>query len=215
MTDIHNLCIPYAKTRLAALILSLVMYGCSRTSPASLRTRVKILSGIRTVHHPISTGSREAQSFFDQGLALVYGFNFEAAVVSFKYAAQLDPHSPMPYWGIALASGPNYNSGQPSDASELTAFDAIRTATSKSEGAPDNERAYIHALALGFSGEGDPDLSALANNYAHAMSKVYKSFPDDPDAAVLYAGSLMDVSPWHLWTLDGNPSPNTVELVSV
>jgi hypothetical protein len=55
------------------------------------------------------TSSAEAQRLFDQGFALVFGFNHEEAVRSFQRAAELDPKAPMPHWGIAWALGPNYN----------------------------------------------------------------------------------------------------------
>src|SRR5689334_19880225 len=73
------------------------------TKPAEL------LEGLGNHSHPIRTGSAEAQKFFDQGLALVYGFNHDEAARLFARAAELDPKSPMPHWGIALALGPNYN----------------------------------------------------------------------------------------------------------
>src|SRR4030095_13394422 len=57
---------------------------------------------------PIRTGSPLAQKYFDQGLALIYGFNHDEAARLFARAAELDPKSPMPHWGIALALGPNY-----------------------------------------------------------------------------------------------------------
>src|SRR5262245_7884964 len=68
-----------------------------------------LIQGLGRLSHPIATRSREAQQFFDQGLTLVYGFNHEEAIRSFRRAAELDPAAPMPHWGIALALGPNIN----------------------------------------------------------------------------------------------------------
>src|SRR4051812_28908793 len=62
-----------------------------------------LMSGLGSFHHEVSTTKMEAQRFFDQGLTLVYAFNHEAAVRSFKRAAELDPQMAMAYWGIALA----------------------------------------------------------------------------------------------------------------
>jgi tetratricopeptide (TPR) repeat protein len=47
------------------------------------------------------------------------------------------------------------------------------------------------------------------------MRAVYQAYPDDADAAVLYAASLMNINPWHLWSLDGKPGPDTGEIVAV
>ncbi|HZX12774.1 MAG TPA: hypothetical protein VFF49_00055, partial [Thermodesulfobacteriota bacterium] len=73
------------------------------TKPAVLMSR------LGEHHHPVSTKNPEAQRFFDQGLILIFAFNHDEAVRSFKRAAVLDPNLAMAYWGIALALGPNIN----------------------------------------------------------------------------------------------------------
>src|SRR4029077_6541220 len=67
------------------------------------------LTAVGRQHHAIQTRSAEAQDFFDQGITLIYGFNHEEAARAFGRAGELDPASPMPLWGIAIAVGPNYN----------------------------------------------------------------------------------------------------------
>jgi hypothetical protein len=67
------------------------------------------LTAVGRHHHPIETRSAEAQAYFDQGMTFIYGFNHEEAQRAFEHAAALDPASPMPLWGVALAVGPNYN----------------------------------------------------------------------------------------------------------
>ncbi len=62
-----------------------------------------------TYHYPVTTTSREAQAYFDQGLRLTYAFNHDEAARSFARAAQLDPSCAMCFWGVALVLGPNYN----------------------------------------------------------------------------------------------------------
>jgi hypothetical protein len=68
-----------------------------------------LMQGMGNHHHAIATTSPEAQRYFDQGFDLVFGFNHEEAVRSFKRSAELDPKAAMPHWGIAWALGPNYN----------------------------------------------------------------------------------------------------------
>lgn len=172
-----------------------------------------LMPGLGSLHHPIATASGDAQRFFDQGLTLVYAFNFSEAIRSFDRAAELDPQSPMPLWGKALALGPNYNDVQP--AREKDAYDAIQKAKALAVSAPENERAYIDALALRFTNDPKPDYDGLARAYAAAMRDLSHRYPDDPDAATLYAESLMDLHAWDLWTNDGKPGENTLEIVSV
>jgi len=173
-----------------------------------------LMPGLGDVHHPVSTASSDAQRFFDQGLALVYGFNHAEAVRSFKHAAELDPQSAMAYWGIALALGPNINMDVDAE-HEKGAYEAVQKAVSLAAKASEPERAYIQALAKRYSNDPRADLKKLAVNYRNAMADVVRRFPDDLDAATLYAESLMDLRPWQLWSSDGKPAEGTEELVAV
>src|SRR4029077_2902757 len=101
-----------------------------------------LMTGLGRLHHPIATRTPEAQRFFDQGLTLVYGFNHDEAVRAFRRAAQLDPASPMPHWGIALALGPNINLDVDPER-EKAAYDEAQHARMLAASAPANERAYV------------------------------------------------------------------------
>ncbi len=166
-----------------------------------------LLTGRALAQAPMATSNPEARKLFEEGLAQIYGFNFQAAVNAFHHASQLDPKSPMPYWGIALANGPNYNAWTPTTARETASIAAIRTAERLAAGAPASERAYVKALSACFP--------KAPRTCANAMRQVYRAYPDDADAAVLYAASLMNINPWHLWKVDGTPGPDTLEIASV
>ncbi|HLW97549.1 MAG TPA: hypothetical protein VKR82_02805 [Candidatus Acidoferrales bacterium] len=174
---------------------------------------VKLYSGMGTLHHVISTSNPEAQRFFDQGLTLVYGFNHEEAIRSFDRAAELDPQSPMPLWGRALALGPNYNMDIDLER-EKNSYNTIQKALKLAAAGPENERAYVAALAKRYTDDPKADLSRLAHDYANAMRDLAHKFPDDPDAQVLFAESLMDLHPWQLWSVDGKPNEDTEELIA-
>jgi len=182
--------------------------------PADASRPATLVEGMGNLHHPISTKSDEAQKFFDQGLTFVYAFNHDEAIRSFKRAAELDPASPMPLWGIALALGPNINLDVAPDR-EKAAYDAAQQALKLAAAAPPAERAYVAAVAKRYSNDPKADLKALAAQYRDAMKDVTRAFPDDLDAAVLYAESIMDLRPWQLWSVDGTPADGTLELVSV
>lgn len=70
-------------------------------------SRMTIDPGVGHVHFAVSTQNAEAQRYFDQGMAYLYGFNHEAAVRSFQHAGELDSNLAMAWWGVALALGPN------------------------------------------------------------------------------------------------------------
>jgi tetratricopeptide (TPR) repeat protein len=174
---------------------------------------VLLMEGLSNLHHPVSTTNAEAQQFFDQGLRLVYAFNHEEAARSFHRAVELDPKLAMAWWGVALAVGPNYN--LPVDPEhEKIAAGAVVKARALSVGASPNEKAYIEAIAQRFSSDPKPDYHQLDANYSKAMGELTKRYPDDLDAATLYADSLMNLRPWKLWSADGTPAPGTVEIVA-
>jgi tetratricopeptide (TPR) repeat protein len=173
-----------------------------------------MIAGVGAHHHPISTTNAEAQAFFDQGMALVFGFNHEEATRSFQRAAELDPRAPMPHWGIAWSVGPNYNLDI-DDPRAKRAFEAIDTARRLGANGSPAERDYVAAMATRYSQDLKADRAALARRYSQAMGDLVRRYPEDLDAATLYAESLMNLRPWKLWTLDGKPAEGTPQILAV
>lgn len=200
----------YVKSGAQVLLLLLVVWLAFARS-----TKPALMSGLGEHHHTISTKSPEAQRFFDQGLTLVFAFNHEEAARSFRRASELDPRSGMAFWGIALALGPCINTLDVDPAHEKAAYEAVQKALLLAPGATERERDYIQALTKRYSVDPKVDLRKLDKEYALAMRELYRNYPDDLDAATLYAESLMDVHPWKLWSLDGRPVEGTEEIVAV
>ncbi len=174
---------------------------------------VTLVNGLGDLHHPVSTKNPEAQKFFDQGLRFIYAFNHDEAARSFGKAAELDPKLAMAYWGVAEAVGPNYNDPASEDRFKQ-AHDAIQKAVNLSANASPSERAYVMAMAKRFPADPKSDLRKAAEDYRDAMRDVVKSFPDDLDAATLFAESGMGLHPWGLWHVDGTPETGTEEIVA-
>jgi tetratricopeptide (TPR) repeat protein len=176
-------------------------------------------------HHPIATRNPQAQRFFDQGLVLGFGFNHDEAARSFRQAMELDPEAAMPCWGLAWALGPRYALAALTPGSDIfldidvqrerSAAEAIQRALRLSTHAPRNERRYIESLAQRYSVDPHASRKNLLSSYKQAMSSLTRAYPDDLDAAVLYAESLMELRPWQLWKADGTPEPGTLEAVGV
>ncbi len=175
-------------------------------------SRVPLFENLGTLHHPITTRSKEAQRYFDQGLRLVYAFNHEEAIRAFEEAARLDPSAAMAYWGIALALGPNINAGM-DKTDERRAWEALQKTRSYSAHVTPAEQAYLQAISTRYSLKGHTR-AALDKAYADSMRVLWKQFPEDPDAGALFAEALMDLHPWDLWTVNGKPKSGTAEIVS-
>jgi tetratricopeptide (TPR) repeat protein len=164
------------------------------------------------LEHPVTTTSPEAQKYFNQGLRLVFGFNHDEATSSFRRAAELDPKMAMAYWGIAEAVGPNYNDPG-SEERFQQAHEAIQKAEDLSAGASASERDYILAMAKRFPAM-STDRRKTAEGYRDAMRELMQKYPDDLDAAALFAESAMNLHPWGLWMHDGSPREGTEEIVA-
>lgn len=195
------------------LLFPVSVFGQHNHAPATERP-VELVSGLGDVNFPVTTNNPEAQKFFNQGLAYIYAFNHEEAVRSFKQATQLDPQLAMGYWGMALALGSNYNV-EADGPSLLSAYNNLQKAIELAPKASEHERAYINALSKRYSSDLNADKHQLVVDYKNAMGELVKRYPDDLDAATLYAESMMNLRPWKLWTLDGKPAEGTLEIVAV
>ena len=183
----------------------------SAAVPGQLAPRLQNL-GSHTF--PVTTSSQRAQLFINQGMVLTYGFNHAEAARSFREAARLDPECAMAYWGMALVAGPNINMPMAPEG-EAKANELIQKAVALKSKVSERERAYIDALAKRYSAEEKPNRAALDRAYVEAMRGLHHRYPEDLDAATLYAESVMDLRPWDYWTRDMQPYPETVEVLRV
>ena len=201
------------KTSVIALVLFCAASVSAQNHAMGTSKPVTLVTGIGDLHHPVSTKNPAAQQFFDQGLRFIFAFNHDEAARSFQKAAELDPKLGMAFWGIAEAVGPNYNDPA-SDDRFKQAHDAIQKGVDVSANAPANEKAYVAAMALRFPADPKSDLRKAAEQYRDAMRELVKNYPDDLDAATLFAESGMNLHPWGLWHVDGSPEEGTEEVVA-
>jgi tetratricopeptide (TPR) repeat protein len=180
-----------------------------------------------TYSRPVTTSSAAAQVWFDRGLLWCYSYNHEESIRCFRKATEYDTGCAMAYWGIAYASGSNYNKKWEAFAEEelheavTEARRATEAALARMNGVTPVEQALIRALAQRYqSGQAGShaELCAWNDAYATAMRGVYATFPDDLDVSALFAEALINRTPWQLWDLDsGAPAPgaDTLEAVTV
>ena len=174
---------------------------------------------------PITTGSQEAQLWFDRGLVWTYGYNHEEAIVCFQKALEHDPDCAMAHWGIAYCIGPNYN--KPWEAFEeeekpdalATAAQAVKAALALCDQVSPIERALIDAIPKRYPESSEiEDFSPWNDAYAQAMREVHAAYGNDLDIAALFAEAIMNRTPWQLWDLpSGQPAEGagTLEAIAV
>ena len=165
-----------------------------------------------TYSRAISTDVALAQTYFDQGLRLAWGFYFPESIASYQEASRLDPTHPMPYWGIAHAAGPNPNSryAQMPDDPQGAGLAAIEAALDRIDRATPMEAALIKALYVFYNAKSIPDPRERDHAYLAEMRKLNKKHPYDPDIAALYAGSFMSIRRWDYWDKSGEAKGETL-----
>ena len=183
------------------------------------RAGAPLFAGMGDYNRKITTISPDAQKYFNQGMVLAFGFNHAESIRSFKAAQKLDPTCAMCYWGEALATGPNINvtsNGKAilSEKDALAAKAAIDKALELQSSSTPLEQALIQAQAQRYSSDPAADRAPLDTAYAQAMGKVVAEFPDDDDAAAIYAESWMNTMPWDYWSDNGTPKEDTVKVIT-
>lgn len=163
---------------------------------------------------PITTRDPLAQLWFDRGLIWTYGFNHQEAVACFRRALEHDPDCAMAHWGVAYASGPNYNMpwalfDDPGRAEALAiAHDATQAALARLAGVTPGEAALIRALPARYpQRELARDMHRWDHDFAGAMRAAFAAVPDHLDLRAIYAEALLNLTPWQMWDLKtGKPA---------
>ena len=165
---------------------------------------------------PVTTSSKEAQTWFDRGLNWTFGYNHNEAVACFEKAAEADPDCAMAHWGIAYAAGPNYN--LPWDLYDdktraralATAYDATQMALEKAGSATATEQALINALPARYpKRDPDDDQNPWNDAFADAMREAHKAHPESLDVRTIFVEAMMNRTPWKMWDLKkGVPAEN-------
>lgn len=223
MNIYRYLCCFIAVTLLLACVSSdSALNGSKQTMDKSdivKRAGAPLFDGMGDHSHPITTNVPAAQWYFDQGLVLAFGFNHAEAIRSFVAAQKLDGDCAMCFWGEALATGPNINVTSNGKAvmsaqERVAAYGALQKALLLKSKASTKEQAYIDALAARYNGDPDTQRQPLDIAYADAMRELAHNYPQDDDAAALFAEALMNTMPWDYWLDAQQPKPATVEVIN-
>jgi tetratricopeptide (TPR) repeat protein len=109
--------------------------------------------------------------------------------------------------------GPNINNMQIEAPQIAQAAFAIGLAKLHVQRASEKERELIDALAKRYATQVPEDRAPLNKAYSDAMRKLFTKYPDDALVTALFAESLMNLSPWKLWSPAGQPAEITPELI--
>src|SRR5205085_2463065 len=170
--------------------------AAASAAPSAAGTEQPLIAGLGTRSFKITTRSKVARQYFDQGLRLAWNFNHAEAQRAFQQAQRADPQCAMCYWGEAYVLGPNIN--VPMDPkTNAPAAAAAAKAKSLAANATAREQALINAVVARYSDDPRLERPMLDEAYANAMASAAAKFPDDLDIAAIYAESLMDRSPWN------------------
>jgi tetratricopeptide (TPR) repeat protein len=146
-----------------------------------------------TVHFPVSCAAA-MQKPFQRGVALLHSFWYEEAEKQFLQIVKDDQFCAMAHWGVAMSLW-HQLWNQPDEKVIAHGLDEVHKAQSGSKNITARERGYIAAIAAFYENSTQLDHDARARAYADAMQKVYQDYPDDHEAAVFYALSLLASDP--------------------
>ena len=139
-----------------------------------------------------ASGSPEAHEVFIRGLLQLHNFEYDDARASFLAAQELDADFAMAYWGEALThEHPLWGQHDPESARAVLARLGDTAQERAAKFPTEREKAYLHSIELLF-GEGSQEEREL--RYSAALRDIHEDYPDDLDAAALYALSFLTIS---------------------
>ena len=142
-----------------------------------------------SVSFPVSCRP-EAQSEFNQGIALLHSFAYAAAENAFRNVAAKDPRCAMAHWGIAMTFFHQLWEPPLSPVTISTAQREIKLAQGIDAGS-ERERKFIQALAMIYQDAATVPYQTRALNYEHAMRGLAADNGSDVEAQVFYALALL------------------------
>lgn len=185
-------------------VLAAGMCGSPQTAAAAGTKTMPVFNGLAQVHYPTGSKDTQVQVYFDQGLALLYGFEYKTAYDSFKAARDRDPECTICAWGMAMALGPNINNGAMSEKNAAEARELVASAL-KAKDLSAKDRMLLDALAIRYT-EKPPEKQGgvFAEKYADALFAGAARWPEDDFIAVLAVEAAMTARPWDYWEPGGH-----------
>lgn len=132
-----------------------------------------------------------AAALLQRGLGWLHSFEYDQAGRTFVEAAAADPRCGMAQWGVAMSL--YHPLWAPPSAAELERGRTAVASARKAGAASERERDYIAAIEAFYGDSERLDHKSRALAYSEAMGRLHARYPDDHEAAVFYALSLIAV----------------------
>ena len=145
-----------------------------------------------SVDFPVSCASSQ-QAAFNRGVALLHDFWYDRAEEQFKDIAAADPQCAMAYWGEAMTIW-HQIWDRPNDATLQRGLELVQKGQ-KIGAKTQRERDYLNALAQFYQNYQKANFEDRVAAYSNAMAKLHEKYPQDHEAAALYALSLLAAAP--------------------
>ena len=148
--------------------------------------------GAGSVQFPVSC-SAPAKDTFQHGVALLHSFWYGEAEKTFRQAAVLDPACAMAWWGVAMS---RYHPlwAAPARADLEAGSAAVEKAKSARARTP-READYIRAVEAFYRNWETAAHKNRAAAWSRAMRQLATQYPEDREASIFYALSLIATSP--------------------
>ncbi|MBI3401281.1 MAG: hypothetical protein HY048_07645 [Acidobacteria bacterium] len=141
---------------------------------------VPLRTGIGAAHHGVSTTVRQAQAFYDQGLAYIHSYVWLEAARSFNQALTLDPNLAVAHAQLSLA----YTELN-APAAAKAALERANALAARAAGANDHDRRHIALREKQMAAEAAPADPAKLAAYRQALDAALKAFPKDDELWLL------------------------------
>ncbi len=145
-----------------------------------------------TVNFPASCRA-EALPAFTLAVAQLHSFGYEESRRTFGEVVRTDPGCGIAYWGIAMTY--YHPLWAPPGPEDLAAGRAAAAKAAELGGKTERENGYIAAIGVFYRDSDKIGHGPRAKAYSEAMGALSARFPEDHEAAIFYALSLLGSAP--------------------
>jgi tetratricopeptide (TPR) repeat protein len=168
-------------------LLALNSICSAEDATATARTRdIELVSGMGTGGFKVDTVSKEAQDWFDYGLALSHAFYHEDAKRAMKKSVEADPSCSLCAWGEAWAWGPTINYSINEEQRAVALASAERAKSLVKPGDDKTGRLADAAVA-----RYQKDAKDGEKAFGDAMKAIAETYPQDLEIASLASHALL------------------------